>query len=191
MFCSICGERVVEGAKFCQKCGTTVISGNTSQLEMQSYRTQTLPTNCPPPPENYGSRKGKRTIWMIIAACVVVLVLLFGALSLFTDVFKLSKSNGEESNISSTRRKGADDVGTETEPAEKSSPAPSSRGSFFPAVISPESAAVCADGEINEYGNICRNLQFYGYVAQQGKAVQIHLDNTIYRQFDGGELEVL
>ena len=40
------------------------------------------------------------------------------------------------------------------------------------------------DGAVNEYGNICGNLQYHGYVAQQGKTVYVELDDAIYRYFE-------
>lgn len=47
------------------------------------------------------------------------------------------------------------------------------------------------DGAVNEYGNICGNLQYHGYVTQQGKAVYIDLDDAIYRYFEGEKPRLL
>jgi hypothetical protein len=48
-----------------------------------------------------------------------------------------------------------------------------------------------ADGAFNVYGNTCCNLKKYGYVAEQGKALYINLNDAIYRQYDDGEYELL
>ena len=50
----------------------------------------------------------KRTIWIPIAAGVVLILLIFGALSLFTDIFPWNKDDVEEPTRTSSRRRNED-----------------------------------------------------------------------------------
>ena len=130
MFCVKCGTNLVEGAKFCTVCGTSAVSANTAPNntppEGAVYAAPQQPVYPPPayPPihsakpqaskENAGSSKGKRKIWIPIAAGIAALVLAFGALSLFTDIFPWSGSR-EEQSATSSRRKGEGDNGNVNE----------------------------------------------------------------------------
>ena len=48
MFCTKCGEKMVESVKFCQKCGTSVESVNTAQHEATAF-SEPLPSAGVPP----------------------------------------------------------------------------------------------------------------------------------------------
>ena len=119
MFCGKCGANLVTGAKFCQVCGTPVVSANAAPASsdhsspggVQVYTAPQQPVYSPP---NAGSSKRKSKVWIPIAAGIAVLVLVFGALSLFTDIFPWSGNSREEQTTTSSRRRDEDDNGNAT-----------------------------------------------------------------------------
>ena len=126
MFCLNCGEKIVLNAKFCQKCGTPVMQVDTKPLDASIYPAppqQRDPQPDPAPkygepapyqPENANKRKSKT--WIPIVAGITVLVLIFGALAMFTDIFQRSNGTGEgQAAESSRRREDEDEIDTATE----------------------------------------------------------------------------
>ena len=154
MYCSNCGEKIVENAKFCQKCGTPVMPVNTEPFNANAYGEQPQPSHTipgeaqeynaspalattpsaevfnytappqqaytpppapapghgePPTPPQVTANKVKSKIWIPIAAGIVVLILIFGALALFTDIFTLGNNTGEEQTAASSRRRDDED----------------------------------------------------------------------------------
>jgi len=81
MFCANCGERIIENAKFCQKCGTTVVPVNSEQLNAQAYGEQTpLAYPLPVEPVNLSKskkdkNKTKKAInWLLLFASVLLIL---------------------------------------------------------------------------------------------------------------------
>ena len=113
MICSKCGATAPDNSRFCTQCGTTF---------------QTTPA----PPPDAGKKKNKLLIPII--SCAGVIVLLFAALLIFTDIFKGggNANTGESPSPSQDLSVQAPPVTESAAPSESQSIAPSTGQSSAP-----------------------------------------------------------
>ena len=141
MFCTKCGAKRTENARFCIQCGAifkdadTELANEPQKIENTNTPPKTEPPppanppagnlpheSIPPPPTKNEGKKGKRKTWIPIVAGIVVLALAGGALWLFTDILPWSYSDGS----SSTQNQ---DIETNQDNRQNDSPAQSDRDS--------------------------------------------------------------